>query len=77
MRKYEEAWACVLFRYKALLFNWPGGLHEGELQLRDEFIVCSAVVQLGAAPSASNGRVDRNVLQLGRGPLLSYTGAGE
>lgn len=49
----------------------------GELQLREEFIVCSVVVQLGAAPSASNGRIDRNVLQLGRGPLLSYIGAGE
>lgn len=33
VRNYEEACACVLFRQKALLFNWPRGLHVGELQL--------------------------------------------
>lgn len=33
MRKYEKAWACALFRHKALLFSWPGGLHVGESQL--------------------------------------------
>lgn len=42
-----------------------------------EFIACSTVVQLGAAPSASSGRADRSVLWLGTGPLLSYIGAGE
>lgn len=29
VRNYEEACACVLFRQKALLFDWPRGLHVG------------------------------------------------
>lgn len=73
VRKHEEAWAGVLFRYKALFFNWPKGLHVGELQLYEEFIACSEVVQLGAWSSASNRRGDWNVLQLGPGSLLSWS----
>lgn len=51
---------------KALLFNQPVGFYVGEQQLCEGLIACSAVVQLGAASSASSGRVDRDVL--GQGP---------
>lgn len=51
---------------KALLFNRPVGFYVGEQQLCEGLIACSAVVQLGAASSASSGRVDRDVL--GQGP---------